>query len=120
MDWTGIAMRIAGAGVICLLTFVSDVAAQNILGRPDAQRGAELSAKLCVNCHLIGQDTQATGRVKADVPTFREIANLDGQTSDRMTALIFSPKHPMPTIGLSRDNIAHIVAYIETLKTTDD
>jgi len=54
-----------------------------------------------------------------DVPSFREIANLDGQSSERMTMLIVNPKHPMPTIALSRDEIADVVAYIQTFKTED-
>ena len=119
MGWTGFATRLMGAGIICLVGLVSGVSAQNIPGRPNPELGAELSAKLCINCHLIAEDTASGGQVKADVPTFSEIANLEGQTQERMTMLIVSPKHPMPNIGLSRDDIAHIVAYIETLETAD-
>jgi mono/diheme cytochrome c family protein len=117
MGWVSFAGRSIIIGVFCFVASVSAASAQNIPGRPSPDQGAQLAAKLCASCHLIGQAGQAKNRVKADVPSFREIANLDGQTSERMTILIMSPNHPMPTIALSRDNIAHLVAYIETLKT---
>ena len=117
MDWISIAGRSIAASVGCVLAIVSAAAAQTIPGRPSPDQGARLASKLCVNCHLVDQDSQASGQVEADVPSFREIANLDGQTSERMTMLIISPNHPMPTIALSRDDIAHVVSYIETLKT---
>jgi len=117
MNWIGFAGRSIIIGMVCFVAILSAASAQTIPGRPSPDQGARLASKLCVNCHLIGQESQATGRVKADVPTFREIANLDGQTSERMTVLIISPNHPMPTIALSRDDIAHVVAYIETFKT---
>lgn len=117
MDRMSFAVRSIIAGAICLLAIVSAASAQTIPGRPSPDQGAQLASKLCVNCHLIGHETQPSGGVKADVPSFREIANVDGQTSERMTVLIISPKHPMPTIALSRDEISHIIAYIETFKT---
>jgi cytochrome c2 len=98
---------------------MSAASAQTIPGRPNPDQGARLASKLCVNCHLIEQDSQATGQVAVDVPSFREIANLDGQSSERMTMLIINPRHPMPTIALSRDEIAHLIAYIQTFKTDD-
>jgi len=117
MDRMSFAGRSIVASVVCLLAIVSAASAQTIPGRPSPDQGARLASKLCVNCHLIEQDSGEGAQVKADVPSFREIANLDGQTSERMTILIISPKHPMPTIALSRDEIAHVVAYIETFKT---
>ena len=117
MDWISFAGRSLIVGAVCLTAILSSVSAQTIPGRPSPDQGARLASKLCVNCHLIGQESQDQGRVKVDVPSFREIANLDGQTSERMTMLIISPNHPMPTIALSRDDIAHVVAYIETFKT---
>jgi mono/diheme cytochrome c family protein len=117
MNWISFAGRSIITGTICLVAILSAAVAQTIPGRPNPDQGAQLASKLCVNCHLIGQESQAQSRVKADVPSFREIANLDGQTSERLTVLIISPNHPMPTIALSRDDIAHVVAYIETFKT---
>jgi len=119
MDPISFAGRSIVASVVCLSALVCAASAQTIPGRPSPDQGAQLASKLCVNCHLIEQDSQAKGQVAVDVPSFREIANLDGQSSERMTMLIVNPKHPMPTIALSRDEIADVVAYIQTFKTED-
>lgn len=97
------------------LSFAASAEAQRHPGKPNPDRGAELAAKLCSNCHT----TKAadTARVKADVPTFREIATLKDQSDVRITGKIMMPRHPMPTISLSRSDIADVVAYIQSLKT---
>ena len=94
--------------------FAASAAAQRHPGKPNPDRGAELAAKLCSNCHT----TKATdsARVKADVPTFREIAALDDQTDVRITGKIMMPRHPMPSINLTRSELADVVAYIQSLK----
>ena len=37
-------------------------------GLADPQRGHELAARLCTNCHVV--DRQASSPMRADVPTF--------------------------------------------------
>ena len=76
-----------------------------------------LAAKLCGECHT--SEADGTQRVKADVPTFREIANLPGQTPELLTGKIMVPRHPMPDLVLSRAEIADVVAYIKSFKTPD-
>lgn len=91
--------------------------AQQIPGKPDPAKGSELAAKLCSNCHV----SKATSgeSVKADVPTFKEIANLEGRTEASIAGKIILPAHPMPTFNLSRTDIAHLVAYVMSLKTPE-
>ncbi|MGI9382506.1 MAG: c-type cytochrome [Methyloligellaceae bacterium] len=116
MTLTRLASQALLVGALAL-TLAAPTAAQRHPGKPNPDRGAELAAKLCSNCHT----TKAadTARVKADVPTFREIAAIEDQSAVRITGKIMMPRHPMPSIHLSRSEIADVVAYIESLKTSN-
>ena len=50
---------------------------------------------------------------------FTEIANLEGQTAGAITARIMLPKHPMPTIPLTKAELADLAAYILSLRDGD-
>ncbi len=103
----GLAMGIAVFGVSM------SALAQQIPGTPDKARGQALAERLCTNCHLVapGQD-----HANADVPSFREIANLEGQTAGAITGRIILPKHPMPQIPLDKSELADLAAYILSLR----
>ena len=78
-----------------LSLLVSGVAfAATIPGQPDPEHGKTLAQSLCSNCHLVGAGTQE--HVNADVPSFREIANVPGRTPGDIIGFIILPKHPMP------------------------
>jgi mono/diheme cytochrome c family protein len=68
----------------------------------------------CSNCHLIGTGDQR--QANADVPSFPEIANKEGQTAGSIMAHIVLPKHPMPSIPLTQAELADLSAYILTLR----
>lgn len=92
----------------------SPLAAQTVPGKPDPARGQSLAEKLCSNCHVA---TATKGRpVKADIPTFREIAKREGRTDAWIAGKIILPAHPMPTFNLSRSDIGDLVAFITSLK----
>jgi cytochrome c len=81
---------------------------------PDAKTGHELADKLCSGCHTVG--AQATGaEVKADVPSFKAIANKPGQTAETVAGRIVIPHPPMPQIQLTRLEIGDLAAYIMSL-----
>ena len=82
--------------------------------KPDSVHGKDLAEKLCTNCHLVGS-TQQQQPTNADVPSFHEIANREGQTAGAITARIMLPKHPMPQIPLTRAELADLAAYILSL-----
>jgi hypothetical protein len=63
-----------------------------------------LAEKLCTNCHLVGS-AQQQQPANADVPSFSEIANLEGRAAGAITARIMLPKHPMPQIPLPRPSL---------------
>ena len=81
---------------------------------PNAQHGQELAARLCSNCHLVGNAEQQ--QANADVPSFHEIANKEGQSAGAIMAHIMLPKHPMPTIPLTKSELADLSAYILSLR----
>ena len=81
---------------------------------PNSQHGQELAARLCSNCHLVGTSEQQ--QINADVPSFHEIANKEGQSAGAIMAHIMLPKHPMPTIPLTKSELADLSAYILSLR----
>jgi mono/diheme cytochrome c family protein len=100
---------------VWLSLLVAGVArAATIPGQPDPEHGKTLAESLCSNCHLVGAGNQE--HVNADVPSFREIANLQGQTTGDIIAHIILPKHPMPEIPLTKAELADLAAYIMSLR----
>jgi len=86
-----------------------------VTNAPDPTHGQELASKLCSNLVGSGQQEQAN----ADVPSFHEIANKQGQTAGAIMAHIVLPKHPMPTIPLTKSELADLSAYILSLRDKD-
>ena len=82
---------------------------------PDAKTGKKIAEKLCVSCHIVGQEA-AGATVPADVPSFARIASVPGQTAQSIAGAIVVPHPPMPQIQLTREEIGDIAAYILTLK----
>ena len=85
-----------------------------VTSAPNSQHGKELAARLCSNCHLVGTSEQQ--QANADVPSFHEIANKEGQSAGAIMARIMLPKHPMPTIPLTKSELADLSAYILSLR----
>lgn len=93
---------------------IAEAFAQPVTSAPDPEYGKKLAGNLCSNCHLIGTGEQQ--QVNADIPSFPEIANKEGQTAGSIMAHIVLPKHPMPTIPLTQGELADLAAYILTLR----
>jgi mono/diheme cytochrome c family protein len=83
-------------------------------GAPNPDHGKNLATSLCSNCHLVGDFKQQ--QANADVPSFQEIANKEGQSAGAIMAHIMLPKHPMPTIPLTKSELADLSAYILSLR----
>jgi mono/diheme cytochrome c family protein len=84
-----------------------------VTDKPDPFHGKQLAQQLCANCHLVDNQQQQTN---ADVPSFNEIANEEGQTAGAIMAHIVLPKHPMPTIPLTQSELADLAAYILSMR----
>jgi mono/diheme cytochrome c family protein len=80
----------------------------------DAQRGHELAARLCANCHVI--DRQTSSPIRADVPSFATIANRPGASAEHLAGRIIIPHPAMPGVPLTTAEIRDLVAYIVSLK----
>jgi cytochrome c len=85
---------------------------------PDAKTGHEIANKLCTGCHIVGSEA-ANATMPADVPPFEVIANLPGQTAEKIAGRIVIPHPPMPTINLTREEIGDLAAYIMSLRKKD-
>jgi mono/diheme cytochrome c family protein len=93
---------------------IAQASAAPATNTPDPEYGKKLAADLCSNCHLVGTGDQQ--QANADIPSFREIANKEGQTAGSIMAHIVVPKHPMPSIPLTQGELADLAAYILTLR----
>lgn len=98
---------------LVLLSLSMSALAQQIPGTPDKAHGQALAERLCTNCHLVAAGQE---HANADVPSFREIANMGGQTAGGITGRIILPKHPMPQIPLDKSELADLAAYILSLR----
>lgn len=85
---------------------------------PDAKNGLALSQKLCASCHLLPGQTERPD-VTVGIPTFIEIANRPGQTTDNIINRLIVPHGLMPDIHLTRAEIVDIVTYLQTLGSID-
>jgi hypothetical protein len=63
---------------------------------------------------LVEADDSRT--VLADVPTFTSIARRLPTDAEVLAGFIIDPHPPMPDLGLSREDIRDVLAYIATLK----
>ena len=103
-----------GLGLVAVASASGGLAGGPVTSRPDPERGKTLAESLCSNCHLVSSTQQ--GQANADVPSFHEIANKEGQTAGTLTAHIILPKHPMPQIPLTTSELADLSAYILSLR----
>jgi mono/diheme cytochrome c family protein len=89
------------------------LAANPVTSAPDPQHGKDLAERLCSNCHLV---TSTQENANVDVPSFVEIANMEGQTAGSIMAKIVIPKHPMPVIPITKAELNDLAAYIMSLR----
>ncbi|MGP8231928.1 MAG: c-type cytochrome [Methylovirgula sp.] len=79
---------------------------------PDAAHGQIIVKHWCAGCHQVTPDQKP---VSSDVPSFLFIAH-QKKLTDKVLRDFLSTSHPrMPDMGLTRSEIADIVAYIKSL-----
>ena len=106
-------LRLLGSDSWRLLLAIGTAFAGPVTDKPDPVHGQDLAERLCSNCHLVGSGQR---QANADVPSFHEIANKQGQTEGAIMARIVLPKHPMPQIPLTKSELADLAAYIKGLR----
>jgi cytochrome c len=78
----------------------------------DPQAGKALAEVWCTSCHTVAD--KGTGRDSA--PPFSAIARVQRADQGWIRAWLADPHPPMPNIGLSRQQIDDIVAYLDALR----
>jgi mono/diheme cytochrome c family protein len=79
----------------------------------DAANGKVLATRWCSECHLVQQD-QKLATDKA--PPFASLAKVPDFNANRLALLLLKPHPNMPSLSLSRAEIADIAEYMSTLK----
>jgi mono/diheme cytochrome c family protein len=82
--------------------------------QPNPREGERLARQWCSSCHLVAADQRTPAPDVA--PPFASIAARPSATPGALSTIIQMPYPRMPQIALSRDEIAHIIAYIVSLK----
>jgi len=100
----------------CLLfAAVAGLASARAQQQLNAREGERLARQWCASCHLVARDQ--AGPAPNTAPSFASIAARPQATPGALSVIIQMPYPRMPQIALSRDETAHIVAYILSLKT---
>lgn len=79
------------------------------------EQGTVLAEKLCSSCHLM--DGAKAPTINASVPPFKVIANVSGQTAERLRNVMIMPHSGMPDVRLSNPEIERLTAYIDSLRS---
>lgn len=109
---------VSAVPIVTALLLICTHAAANDKAKPlpDATRGQQLAERLCVNCHAT--DNKTTPAPPADMPTFSEIANKNGQSAQNIRNTLIAPHAPMPEIPLTSSEIDDLIAYIDRVRDT--
>jgi len=94
--------------VLSALLAIAGAADLNAAG--DVEVGRAIAQRWCAGCHVVGPETTGGSDV---APAFTTIAAM--RTPDQLRAFLANPHFPMPNPQLSRSEIGHVVAYIESL-----
>jgi len=81
---------------------------------PSPGKGLIIARQFCIGCHVV--EDSADHPVPVGVPSFRGIANKQGQTAQHITNILIKPHPPMPDMHLSSEEILNIIAYLQTLR----
>jgi mono/diheme cytochrome c family protein len=79
----------------------------------DADQGKAIAKRWCATCHLVERD-QANVTDKA--PTFVSVARMPDFNQNKLAFLLLLPHPNMPSLSLSRSEVADLADYIATLK----
>jgi mono/diheme cytochrome c family protein len=90
-----------------LLTSVSLAFAQD-----DPAVGLALARQWCNTCHLVEPDGEGVDAA----PAFEAVANDPMMTPERLRGWLTAPHPVMPDLNLTRDEIAALATYIESLE----
>src|SRR5689334_364961 len=96
------------AFVIVFLAVMSHAQAATILGNANA--GRDLVARSCTTCHAANETT----RTADGAPPLSYIVRDNKERPEWIRGWLMDPHDPMPSIMLSRQQIADIIAYLNS------
>jgi mono/diheme cytochrome c family protein len=79
----------------------------------DADNGKTLANGWCSSCHVVAHDQNLA---IDQAPSFASLAKMPGFDASKLAFLLLKPHPNMPSLSLSRTEIADIADYIATLK----
>lgn len=101
-------------GTVALLVLMMPLAAiAQEAGDPAA--GGQIAANWCANCHVVG--AKETVGTSTGAPSFPSIAAQKSLTPMALSAFLQTPHARMPDLHLSREEIADVAAYIQSLRS---
>ncbi|MGJ3265541.1 MAG: c-type cytochrome [Salinarimonas sp.] len=86
-------------------------AAQDVANQ-DVANGRAIAERWCAACHLVSPDQQTA---MDGVPSFRAIAARGALGDDALRAFLVDPHPVMPDMALTREEIADLSAYVDSL-----
>ncbi|MGI9378935.1 MAG: c-type cytochrome [Methyloligellaceae bacterium] len=86
------------------------------MGSPAA--GEAYAKRICIECHGISDKVEMSPNLTA--PSFKEIADTRGMTRQALLVWFRTPHPTMPNLVLEMQNEEDIIAYILSLKKTDE
>lgn len=108
-------MALIGAAILGLAVVSGKSFAAGPDLTPSAEAGEMLARALCSTCHLM--DGASSAPVVVGIPSLAAIANRQGQSAERIEAVLIKPHAPMPDMKLSYPEIRDLLAYLEGLRT---
>lgn len=78
----------------------------------DPAAGRALAERWCASCHVVAPD----GGDSDVVPSFQRIARERQLTEQSLTVWLAEPHQSMPTLSLTRREIADLTAYFQSLR----
>ncbi|MFO1183754.1 MAG: cytochrome c [Bauldia sp.] len=103
-------MRTALVGGLLTLAAIAGIAvagAQAI--KPSAERGRAIAVGWCADCHVLAGEPAGP---RNTAPSFAEIAQRFSDDTEILAAIIAYPHPPMRNIGLKRDDVRDLLAFI--------
>ena len=79
----------------------------------DAGEGRQLAQRWCSSCHVV-QRNQSLATDQA--PPFASLAKMPDFSANKLAFLLLKPHPNMPTLSLSRTEVANLAEYIATRK----
>jgi mono/diheme cytochrome c family protein len=74
--------------------------------------GYTLARQWCESCHVIEKGQMSSGRV----PSFTEISGDPKTTDEHLQTWLSTPHGEMPDLNLTRNEIAALIDYIDSIK----